>query len=177
MAMFITSIDQIYGPIMMLYHDNCLVKHISWTAFEMKDLDWIRVINAQDILRVHTLISMQESRLIISCSNRIQIRVRITSPSRSNQPSGVCSLPLKNSRLLGRSGIKYALYKDALINGLTKIGKYYSRLDEKPSSVLGLGKHFLSCRCLLIQYLYSASPILQACLHKALMGWSQGASH
>lgn len=38
---------------------------------------------------------------------------------------------------------KYALYKDALTDGLEKLQKYYSRLDKKPSFVLALGK--LSC--------------------------------
>ena len=37
---------------------------------------------------------------------------------------------------------KYALYKDALCKGLEKIGKYYLRLDDKPSFVLALGKYF-----------------------------------
>ena len=35
---------------------------------------------------------------------------------------------------------KYALYKDVLIDGLAKVGKYYSHLDEKPSFVFALGK-------------------------------------
>ena len=35
---------------------------------------------------------------------------------------------------------KYALYKNALADGLGKIGKYYSHLDEKPSTILALGK-------------------------------------
>jgi len=39
-----------------------------------------------------------------------------------------------------RDSPKYALYKDALVDGLAKVGKYYSRLDEKPSFVLALGK-------------------------------------
>lgn len=37
---------------------------------------------------------------------------------------------------------KYVLYKDALADGLAKLGKYYSRLDEKPSFILALGKTF-----------------------------------
>ncbi len=35
---------------------------------------------------------------------------------------------------------KYALYKEALGDGLAKLRKYYSRLDEKPSFVLALGE-------------------------------------
>jgi len=38
---------------------------------------------------------------------------------------------------------RYALYKDALNDGLTKIGKYYSHLDQKPSFVLALSKAFI----------------------------------
>ena len=39
-----------------------------------------------------------------------------------------------------RDNPKYVLYKNALVDGLGKIGKYYSHLDEKPSTVLALGK-------------------------------------
>ena len=35
---------------------------------------------------------------------------------------------------------KYVLYKDTLTDGLDKLRKYYSQLDEKPSFVLVLGK-------------------------------------
>ena len=42
-----------------------------------------------------------------------------------------------------RDSPRFALYKDALSDGLAKIGKYYTRLDEKPSFVLALGKTFL----------------------------------
>jgi hypothetical protein len=40
-----------------------------------------------------------------------------------------------------RDSRKYALYKDALTDGLEKVGKYYSRLNEKPSFVLALSKY------------------------------------
>jgi len=65
MGLFVTSADQMYGPITTLHCDNRLVKHIPWTAFKMTDLDWIRVVDARDILGVHTSVSMQESKLII----------------------------------------------------------------------------------------------------------------
>jgi hypothetical protein len=35
---------------------------------------------------------------------------------------------------------RFELYKRALTDGLEKLKKYYSRLDEKPSFVLALGK-------------------------------------
>jgi hypothetical protein len=34
---------------------------------------------------------------------------------------------------------RYALYRAAINDGLTKLNKYYSRFDEKPSYILGLG--------------------------------------
>lgn len=42
-----------------------------------------------------------------------------------------------------RSNPKYGLYHNALTDGLEKLRKYYSRLDEKPSFVLALGKTFI----------------------------------
>jgi hypothetical protein len=35
---------------------------------------------------------------------------------------------------------RFTLYKDALSDGLEKVRKYYSRLDEKPNFVLALGE-------------------------------------
>jgi hypothetical protein len=35
---------------------------------------------------------------------------------------------------------KYAMYKNALKDGLRKLNKYYSRLDKNPVFVLALGK-------------------------------------
>ena len=46
------SADQMYGPITTLWRDNHLVKHIPWSAFKMVELDWMRVIDAHDILAV-----------------------------------------------------------------------------------------------------------------------------
>jgi hypothetical protein len=35
---------------------------------------------------------------------------------------------------------QYAIYQTAINDGLAKLNKYYSRFDEKPSYILGLGK-------------------------------------
>ena len=43
-----------------------------------------------------------------------------------------------------RGALQYALYKDALNDGLEKLKKYYSRLDQKPSFVLALGNSFIN---------------------------------
>lgn len=39
----------------------------------------------------------------------------------------------------------YELYRDAIKDGLAKLGKYYSKFDSKPAYVLSLGKPRLSC--------------------------------
>ena len=36
--------------------------------------------------------------------------------------------------------LKYALYRSALSDGLSKLNKYYSRFDEKPAFILALGQ-------------------------------------
>lgn len=51
-ALFVTSADEMYGPITMLRRDNHVVKHIPWAAFKMVDHDWVCVIDARDILGV-----------------------------------------------------------------------------------------------------------------------------
>jgi hypothetical protein len=60
MGLFVTSADQMYGPITTLRCDNCLVKHISWawTVFKITDLDWARIIDARNILGVRTPVSV-----------------------------------------------------------------------------------------------------------------------
>ena len=47
-----SSADEMYGPITTLRRDNHLVKHIPWSAFKMAETDWMRVIEARDILAV-----------------------------------------------------------------------------------------------------------------------------
>jgi hypothetical protein len=54
-AVFLTSADEMYGPITTLRHNNRIVKHIPWTAFKLSDQDWYRVVDARDILRVRVV--------------------------------------------------------------------------------------------------------------------------
>ena len=39
-GVFLTSANEMYGPITMLCHNNHLVKHIPWTTFKLLDIDW-----------------------------------------------------------------------------------------------------------------------------------------
>jgi len=55
---------------------------------------------------------------------------------------------------------RFALYKDAIDTGLSKLRKYYSQIDTKPVFILALGMFFVSplastlCLCLLIIVLH-----------------------
>jgi len=52
-ALFLTSADELYGPMTTLRSNNRVVKHIPWAAFKMTDQDWVRVADARDILNVN----------------------------------------------------------------------------------------------------------------------------
>ena len=52
MALFVSSADEMYGPITTLRRDSHIVKHIPWLAFKLADCDWTRVVDARDILAV-----------------------------------------------------------------------------------------------------------------------------
>ncbi|KAF8958255.1 hypothetical protein BDZ97DRAFT_1668780, partial [Flammula alnicola] len=122
---FLTSADELFGPITTLRRDNRIVKHIPWSAFKLGGQDWVRVVDACDIL---------------ADSNRIQQYF-----SAEKEPTLWRALPaleeLQSTWEKKRDDPKYALYKDALTDGLEKLRKYYSRLDEKPSFVLALVLH------------------------------------
>ena len=66
--------------------------------------------------------------------------------SAETQPTLWCALPaleeLQTAWEKKRDAPKYVLYKDTLMDGLEKLRKYYSWLDEKPSFILALGKDF-----------------------------------
>ncbi|KAF8971662.1 hypothetical protein BDZ97DRAFT_1650536 [Flammula alnicola] len=124
-ALFVTSADEMYGPITTLRRAGRLVKHIPWSAFKMTDQDWARVIDARDILRD---------------SNHIQQYF-----SAEKQPTLWRALPaleeLQSTWEKKRDSPRFDLYKNALTDGLEKLKKYYARLDEKPSFVLALVLH------------------------------------
>jgi len=51
------SADEMYGPITTLRRDGHLVKHIKRSAFKLIENDWVRVVDARDILAVHEISS------------------------------------------------------------------------------------------------------------------------
>lgn len=51
-GLFLSSADELYGPITTLRRDNRVVKHVPWSAFKLADTDWHRVVDVRDILKV-----------------------------------------------------------------------------------------------------------------------------
>ncbi|KAG6912193.1 hypothetical protein DXG01_016590, partial [Tephrocybe rancida] len=63
-SLFISSADELFGPITTLRKNNRIVKHIDWVAFKLLDDDWARVIDTRDILadsnRIQQLFSSEK---------------------------------------------------------------------------------------------------------------------
>ncbi|KIK76895.1 hypothetical protein PAXRUDRAFT_109980, partial [Paxillus rubicundulus Ve08.2h10] len=54
--LFISSVNKLYGPITTIRHDRHIHKHIPWTAFVLKPLDWERVNDTKVVISVgHTM--------------------------------------------------------------------------------------------------------------------------
>ena len=51
-GLFLSSADEIFGPITTLRRENRVVKHLPWSAFKLADSDWQRVVDVRDILKV-----------------------------------------------------------------------------------------------------------------------------
>jgi hypothetical protein len=89
-----------YGPITTLRRDNRLVKHIPWTAFKLSDRDWLRVIDARDILEVRIACSLFGYLELID--HRIPISSNSTSHRKHNPLSGAPFPLSKSCNRLGR---------------------------------------------------------------------------
>ena len=144
-GLFLSSADEIFGPITTLRRDNRVVKHVPWSAFKLGNSDWERVVDVRDILDVcEVFCSLFGIKLThIMMIYRTLIRFSNTFLPKK-QPTLWCVLPaledLQSKWEKKRDSPRFDLYKDALTDGLEKLKKYYFRLDEKPSFVLALGK-------------------------------------
>ncbi|KAF8461319.1 hypothetical protein DFH94DRAFT_640945, partial [Russula ochroleuca] len=124
---FIASADERFGSITTLRRDGHIVKHIPWSVFKLSELDWSRV---------------RDAAAILADSNAIQ---QYFSPER--QPTLWRALPaieeLQTAWEAKCNNPRYAIYKPAITDSLSKLNKYYSRFDEKPGFILTLGKLFV----------------------------------
>jgi hypothetical protein len=115
----------LFGLITVLCRDGQVFKKIPWSAFKISEMDWVRVLDAKSILED---------------SNHIQQYF-----SSEHKPTLWRALPaieeLQTAWEAKHDNPQYAIYKDAINDGLTKLNKYYSRFDEKPSYVLALVLH------------------------------------
>ncbi|KAF9224103.1 hypothetical protein BS17DRAFT_817003 [Gyrodon lividus] len=111
-------------PITSIQHPGHTTKHIPWTAFMFKCANWERV---------------NDTRIIISNANTIQYF------SYELQPTLWHAIPafeeLQMAWEAKRDAPKYALFREAIKHGLTKVGKYYNKFDDKPVYMLALILH------------------------------------
>jgi hypothetical protein len=173
--LFIATADQRYGPITTIRRDGRIVKHIPWTAFSMSEAEWARAKEVADILAVSSGRSGWRQYLIglPQDSNRIQQYF-----SAEKQPTLWRALPaieeLQTAWETKRTKQSFALYHDALEDGLNKIKKYYTRFDEKPAYIIALGTCCVLLLILITHYC-SSSSLLQTGIHRTCVGWCKGA--
>jgi len=52
---FVASADEFYGPITTIRANGRISKRIEWTAFQLKESDWVTVRRVKEILLVWSL--------------------------------------------------------------------------------------------------------------------------
>ncbi|KAM6491167.1 hypothetical protein JOM56_013406, partial [Amanita muscaria] len=122
---FISSADQLYGPITTLRQDGRVHKKIPWNTFTLSYFDWARVLDA---------------KMILADSNCVLHHF-----SADKHPGLYRALPaLKVLQSAWEAKLKesrYEIYHEAIKDGLAKLMKYYCRFDEKTAYVLALILH------------------------------------
>ncbi|KAJ8583126.1 hypothetical protein M405DRAFT_687773, partial [Rhizopogon salebrosus TDB-379] len=122
---FISTADELFGPITTIRRNRKLIKKIPWSAFTFKSADWERI---------------NDTREIIADANDIQQYF-----SSEKQPTLWRAIPaieeLQTAWGMKHNLPKYKIYKDAIQEGLDKLGKYYKKFDDKPVYVLALVLH------------------------------------
>ena len=156
--LFVASADEMYGPITMLWCDNHLVKHIPWSAFKMVESDWLRAVDVthSKSFYFHFATQFNKEHQDSNCNQQ-------TFSSEKELTLWCALLALKELQTVWETkhdNPKYVPYKNTLTDSLEKIGKYYSCLHEKPSTVLALGNSWESILSHYWCNLGSSSPIL-----------------
>lgn len=123
--MFLSLADELYGPITTIRKNNHVFKKIPWSAFKLSDDDWQLVYNAKSILAdsqclLHTFSSEKRPCLwrVLPVLEELQL---------------IWETKAKD--------LKFKRFHQVLRDGLSKIGKYYNQLDERPAFVLALVLH------------------------------------
>ncbi|KAF8868815.1 hypothetical protein BD779DRAFT_1459077, partial [Infundibulicybe gibba] len=139
---FISTADDIFGPITTIRRGGRTTRHIPWTAFRLDETDWDQVRDTMEILKA----SRPNSQFISSNSLRTQDANDIQQHfSAEKQPTLWRALPaieeLQTAWETKLALPRFAIYEDAIQDGLDKLKKYYSRFNEKPAYILSLALH------------------------------------
>ncbi|KAM6489938.1 hypothetical protein JOM56_014517, partial [Amanita muscaria] len=116
---FISSVDQLYGPITVKRQEGRINKKIPWSAFVLLDSDWRRIRDAKDIL--------EDSRKVQHLF------------SSEHQPTAIEQLQTAWEKKLDNK--HFEPYHEAITNGLEKLRKYYNMIDAKPAYIIALAIH------------------------------------
>lgn len=109
-GLFLSTADEIFGPITTLRRDNRVVKHVPWSAFKLGDSDWERVVDVRDILNVCDFFcSLFE--IIFTHIYRTLIKFSNTFLPKKNPLFGVFFPPLK---ICNRNGRRNATHLDLI---------------------------------------------------------------
>jgi hypothetical protein len=97
--LFIASADELYGPITTLRRDGRVYKKIPWSAFQLKESDWVRVLDTKTIL---TVSSRHIPHLLSLINNRMQTGSSSISQRTRNQHYGAPSQPSSGYKQHGK---------------------------------------------------------------------------
>jgi hypothetical protein len=121
--MFISTADELFGPITTILRPSRSVKHILWMVFTFGSHDWERI---------------NDTHVVISDANDMQQIF-----SSEQHPTLWRAIPalehLQTTWEKKQDMPQYVLYLGVIQKGLDKIGKYYRKFDDKPVYVLALG--------------------------------------
>ncbi|KIK84155.1 hypothetical protein PAXRUDRAFT_152961, partial [Paxillus rubicundulus Ve08.2h10] len=118
------SANGLFSPITTIRPPGQPVKNIPWTAFIFKASDWK---HANDMCSI--ILDANNIQHIFSHKDQAMLW-HVIPAFEELQTSWEAKLNVPC----------YMLYKDAIQQGLTNIGKYYNKFDDKPVYVLALGE-------------------------------------
>ncbi|KAG5649809.1 hypothetical protein H0H81_001913 [Sphagnurus paluster] len=120
--LFISSADEMFGPITIICKNGKIVKKILWLAFKFTDQDW------KQVEEVHAI--LEDSRRIQHYFTADKILTLWQAIPAIEELQTSWEKKVQDSR--------FAAYLGALEKGLDKLCKYYSRFDMKPSIIISI---------------------------------------
>ncbi|KAF8676686.1 hypothetical protein AX14_004846 [Amanita brunnescens Koide BX004] len=133
-TLFINCADGLFGPITTIQRDGRVKKEIRWTAFMLSADDWQRVSDAD--ICTHAGLNMRTpTGCSIALSEKKATLWRVLPLIEDLQ---TCWEKKQDST---RGVERFAIYRNAIQDGLDKLKKYYNQFDEKPAYILALILH------------------------------------